>query len=499
MTRRRALELQTDPHISSASDSEPERPISQSNSRETTQQADAMHRALFPEYENYGNHHLYGRWSGDARPPSPVIGEDLPAGPDGLTSLQEDHVQQSDPPGFGTSSDLLEHLRQEFPDFVPSRNHVTSHFGRPIGSIDQDIPTGQGIPWATDEAVTYEAFSPNVNQHQPPVRRRVTFIRREREPELSPMVEVSSPLEDVSPDIPTSIARPESPMPWRPTPTCNMGGWRPTTPNIPRSWGVSPSPWDAPGHAAPPYNNDVGIVDLFSQITLDNQPSAEQLSRLPPTTEQRSQRPCRHCHSTLHRSRQCTTRPTQISQLIANRQPSSYSQQQQDYLTHSVLPVQSQSIVLPPRELVVTSAQMVQSAVQPLGTYSQGWGAANHTNLPRHEAQPNLIDHQTTMLHDVPVGRTGHTRHIAINEAIGYTGATGGISFNDMTGQLGRIDHIHPQEPQGQWNQNGYPSHIDRPATRAPTSHTVTIGRLAYDYDPRESDCVGKEVPGMWS
>ena len=90
---------------------------------------------------------------------------------------------------------------------------------------------------------------------------------------------------------------------------------------------------------------------------------------------------------------------------------------------------------------------MVQSAVQPLATYSQGWGVANHTNLPRHEAQPNMIDHQTTMFHDVPIVCTCHNSDIAMNDAIGYTGATGGISFNDVIGQLGRIDYIHPQEP----------------------------------------------------
>lgn len=71
----------------------PERPISQSNSTETTQQEDAMHKTMFPKYENYGNHNMYGQRSGDARLPSPIIGEDLPNRLGGLTSHQEDHVQ----------------------------------------------------------------------------------------------------------------------------------------------------------------------------------------------------------------------------------------------------------------------------------------------------------------------------------------------------------------------------------------------------------------------
>ena len=130
--------------------------------------------------------------------------------------------------------------------------------------MDQDILVGHGIPWVSDDVVTYEAFNPKVNQHQRRTRRCVTFIKRGQEPKPSLVVEISSPLEDVSPHIPTNIAHFESPMAWVPTPTCNMGGWHPTTPNIPQSWGVSSSPWDAPSHVAPLYNNDGGLVDLFS-------------------------------------------------------------------------------------------------------------------------------------------------------------------------------------------------------------------------------------------
>ena len=61
----------------------------QSNSREATQEADAMHRALFPEYENYENHHMYIQRSGNAQLPSPVIGEDLLAELDSLTLIKK--------------------------------------------------------------------------------------------------------------------------------------------------------------------------------------------------------------------------------------------------------------------------------------------------------------------------------------------------------------------------------------------------------------------------
>ena len=89
MTRQRALELHTNLHISYISDSQLERPTRQSNSREATQEADAMHRALFPEYENYENHHMYMQRSGNAQLPSPVIGEDLLAGLDNLTLIKK--------------------------------------------------------------------------------------------------------------------------------------------------------------------------------------------------------------------------------------------------------------------------------------------------------------------------------------------------------------------------------------------------------------------------